>query len=187
MSFTRFNNDPCRTHKLLQESTGPGRYMIDVPGNGTKPCFMEDPFIRLQKWGANLQTDTINLESDLLGITRRIGRDCVDQKPTIVVHSNKVEYPVCLPFTEQPRATNPAWMVKDVEQNNFQYLPLDPQENTCMPFQNNLNTRLIERDNFRAIVPECQINSPGPLHMTPFSGTARPQGLCERNGTCGTI
>ena len=77
MAFTRFNNDHSRTRKLLQESTGPGRYMIDVPGNGPNPCFMEDPFIRLQKWGANLQTDTINIESELLGINRRNCRDCI--------------------------------------------------------------------------------------------------------------
>lgn len=187
MAFTRFNNDPSRTRKLLQESTDPGRYMIDVPGNGAKPCFMEDPFIRLQKWGANLQTDTINLESELLGINRRLGRDCVDQKATLVVKSKKVDYPVCEPFTEQPRATNPAWMIRDAEQNNFQYLPLDPQENTCMLFENNLNTRLVERDNFRAVAPDCFMNGSGHLNMTPFSGTARPQGLCDRLGSCGTV
>jgi hypothetical protein len=31
MSFTRFNYDPCRTKKLLEESTGPGRYMLNKP------------------------------------------------------------------------------------------------------------------------------------------------------------
>ena len=76
MSFTRFHDDPCRIAKQLQESTGPGRYMVDVPGNGAKPCFMEDPFVRLQKWGANLQTNTINLESELLGLGRNLNRDC---------------------------------------------------------------------------------------------------------------
>ena len=70
MSFTRFHDDPCRIAKQLQESTGTGKYMLNVPGNGDKPCFMEDPFCRLQKWGANLQTNSINLESDLLGLSR---------------------------------------------------------------------------------------------------------------------
>lgn len=187
MAFTRFNNDHSRTRKLLQESTGPGRYMIDVPGNGPNPCFMEDPFIRLQKWGANLQTDTINIESELLGINRRNSRDCIEKKTFSVANSKKVDYPVCEPFTEQPRATNPAWMVRDAEQNNFQYLPLNPQENTCMQFQNNLNTRLVEKDNFKAVAPECLQNGSGHLYMTPFTGTAKPQGLCNRLGTCGTL
>ncbi len=51
MAFTRFNDDRCRVEKQLQESTDPGRYMLDVPGNGTRPCFMEDPFSRLDRWG----------------------------------------------------------------------------------------------------------------------------------------
>ena len=65
MSFTRFKDDPCRIKKELQELTGLGRYMLNVPGNGDKPGFMEDPHIRMQKWGSNLMTNTVNLESDL--------------------------------------------------------------------------------------------------------------------------
>ena len=60
MAFTRYNYDDCRTKKKLQESTGPGRYRLNVPGNGSKPCFFNDPQIRLQKWGANLE-NVINI------------------------------------------------------------------------------------------------------------------------------
>ena len=48
MAFTRFNYDECRTKKKLQQQTGPSRYILNVPGNGSKPCFMDDPQIRLQ-------------------------------------------------------------------------------------------------------------------------------------------
>ena len=111
MSFTRFHDDPCRIEKQLQESTGPGRYALNVPGNGDKPCFMEDPHVRLQKWGANLMTNSINLESDLMGLTRSANRDCkgVNNYETQAVKSKRVRYPVCRPYTEQPRATDPAW------------------------------------------------------------------------------
>ena len=34
MSFTRFHDDPCRIEKQMQESTGLGKYMLNVPGNG---------------------------------------------------------------------------------------------------------------------------------------------------------
>ena len=57
MASTRFHDDRCRVEKALQESTDPGRYMLNVPGNGSKPCFMEDPHIRLQGWDANLMTN----------------------------------------------------------------------------------------------------------------------------------
>jgi hypothetical protein len=149
MAFSRFHDDPCRIKKQLQESTGPGRYMLDVPGNGTSPCFMEDPFIRLQKWGANLRTNTVNLESALNGVGNNLNRDCIEC--TNVLPKNKAfEYPSCQPFTEQSRAIQPAWTARDLEQTKNQILFLNPQEHTCIPFQNNLNTRIIERDHYKA-------------------------------------
>ena len=138
MSFTRFNDDPCRINKQLQESTDPGRYMLNVPGNGDKPCFMEDPYIRLQKWGANLHTNTINLESELMGLSinknnRNNNRDCIDKNQHNLdnVNNKAINYPNCNPITEQSRVTNPVWLYRDLEQNN-------------------LNTRILERDNFTA-------------------------------------
>lgn len=50
MAFTRFNYDPCRTMKSLQEATGPGRYIFNTPGPGCMPCYFEDPQVRLQGW-----------------------------------------------------------------------------------------------------------------------------------------
>ena len=64
------------------------------------------------------------------------------------VKSKPISYPTCASFTEQSRVTDPAWMYRDLEQVNWSILPLDPQENTCMKFQNNLNTRLLERDHY---------------------------------------
>jgi hypothetical protein len=52
--FTRFHDDPCRIVKQNQQMTGLGRYMLDVPGNGDKPCYMLDPQIIPQKWAGNL-------------------------------------------------------------------------------------------------------------------------------------
>ena len=68
MAFTNIKYDPCRIAKDLQLSTETGRYQIAVPGPGNNVGFSEDPFIRLQKYGANLRTNTINLESDSNGI-----------------------------------------------------------------------------------------------------------------------
>jgi len=112
---------------------------------------MEDPYIRIQKWGGNLRTNSINLESELLGVGRHANRDCPGQDNfrNFHVSSDKIEYPQCKSlFTEQSRATNPAWWYRDVEQTEWAHLPLNPQENTCFPFHNNLNTRILEKDYF---------------------------------------
>ncbi len=158
MSFTRFHDDPCRMQKQVQESTGPGRYILNVPGQGDRPSYMEDPHIRMEKWGANLMKNSINLESDLRGLTRKINRDLVGvnehaSKPS---QSKKPKYPVSEASTEQSRATHPAWMVKDLEQSNWNYLHRNPQEHVNIPFNNNLSTRILEKDHFVPRIPDIQ-------------------------------
>ena len=151
MAFTRFKYDNCRTKKSLQQSTDPGRWILNVPGNGDNPCYMEDPQIIPQKWGANLRTNTINLESDLRGVNRFLSRDCLgkNEYQKYNVPNQAIQYPTCNKLTtEQSRATNPAWWYRDLEQNNFEYPPLNPQANVCIPFQNNLSSRILEKDYF---------------------------------------
>jgi len=151
MAFTRFKYDDARTKKELQQSTDPGRWIMNVPGNGSDPCYIEDPQIIVQKWGANLRTNTINLESDLKGVNRQISRDCLgkDEYQKYNVPNQSIDYPTCNNlFTDQSRATHPAWWYRDLEQPNWEYPPLNPQVNTCLPFQNNLSTRILEKDYF---------------------------------------
>ena len=151
MAFTRFHDDPCRINKQLQESTGLGRYMLNVPGNGSKPLYMDDPFIRMQKWGGNLMTNTVNLESDLFGLSRLLNRDDITKEYRLhAAQTEKQTYQSASPYTDQSRATHPAWEFRDLEQTNWSILPLDPQKNTCFTFQNNLSTRILEKDVFVA-------------------------------------
>ena len=155
MSFTRFHDDPCRINKQLQESTDPGRYMLNVPGNGDKPYYIEDPYIRIQGWGANLRTNTTNLESNLIGLNQPLSRDCLQNNYLkTAVNSSPISYPSCCPsFVEQSRVTHPAWTYRDLEQTNWYYPQLNPQENVCFPFQNNLSTRILEKNNYVAKIP----------------------------------
>ena len=100
MAFTRFNYDDSRTKKKLQESTGPGRYSLNMPGNGSTPCFFNDPQIRVQKWGANLMSVVngapIDIDSDLTGRTRKLTKYCTNKKfpHTGTPVTEKVAYPI---------------------------------------------------------------------------------------------
>lgn len=156
MAETRFNSDACRISKKLQEMTDPGRYMLNAPGTGDKPCYIADPQIIIQKWGGNLRTNSVNLESELMGVNRPLGKDCLgkDDYKNHQFKSRQIRYPVCTNlYTEQSRAIMPAWTVRDQEQVDWYYLPLNPQENTCMPFQNNLSTRILEKDYYVEKIP----------------------------------
>lgn len=156
MSFSSIKCDPARIAKELEQSTANGRYMLNVPGPGSNVGFLEDPFIRLQKFGANQRSNTLNIESDLFGLTRTlVGNDNIpfNEYGLNSVKSDTVSYNVQVPTTEQPRAIMPAWTARDLEQVNWWTLPLDPQAHVCIPFQNNLSTRILEKEHFKPHLP----------------------------------
>ena len=159
MAFTRFHDDPCRIQKYLDETTYVGNYEINVPGNGDKPLFFNDPHLRMQKWGANLSHNQVELESDLRGQTRGLNRDLIKENNyTNYVANNNLYYVNSYPvnsneITGESRATHPAWTLRELDSintpnipNNFKYLLMDPQENICRPFHNNISSRIIEKD-----------------------------------------
>lgn len=79
MSFTRFHYDKARTQKRLQELTGPGRWVLNTPGQGVSPLFYEDPHMRLEKWGGNVYSNPIDVSSDLQGRNKILSRDVFQQ------------------------------------------------------------------------------------------------------------
>ena len=105
------------------------------------------------------------------------------------VQSEKIVYPECNPVTDESRVTNPAWWYRDLEQNHRYILPLDPQENTCIPFQNNLNTRILEKDNFVAKAPCVDSSSSGSLASQAFVGFGKNHNVnnCSHTQTCGKV
>jgi hypothetical protein len=149
MASTRFRDDQARKEDQLRQSTMPCDYIMNAPGNGPTPPFMEDPHIRLQKWGANLASNYTSLETSLMGI-RQSHRDCLGKdeynKPTISV--DNIQYPSnSLLTTGQPRATNPAWELRDNASERFgEPTFVNPQSNIFQPFNINTSTRILEKD-----------------------------------------
>jgi len=121
---------------------------LNTPGNGIHMPFQMDPQIRLQGWGANLYTNAIQLESDFRGLTRPLNRDVIQQNEYSlhVSDSNPYLYKQALPFIEESRATHPAWTFRDVEHARWEHPFINPQDNVEVPFQTNLQTRILEKD-----------------------------------------
>jgi hypothetical protein len=193
MSFTRFKYDDCRTKKSLQQATDPGRWILNVPGNGDKPCYMEDPQIIPQKWGANLRTNSINLESDLRGVNRYLNKDCLgkNEYQKYNVPNQAIQYPTCSQLTtEQSRATNPAWWYRDLPQNDWSYPPLNPQVNVSFPFQNNLSTRILEKDYFTpkrdCVLDETKQMLPSSYYLIRGGYVGGPT-VCTQTNSCQNI
>ena len=151
MASTRINYDESRTVNRLERSTNPGRYVLDVPGNGEQPYYIADSYVRMQRWGANRMTNVCDIESQLFNITKPLTR--CGRKIEPVKNTSKIHYPtVNASITEQPRTSLPAWLVRDNETMvDPKVLFMDPQENVAMAFQNNVATRLLEKDFFRGV------------------------------------
>ena len=148
MSFTRFHDDPARIAKKLHETTAIGKYIMNVPGNGSRMDFVEDPHIRLEKWGANLSKNAIDIESDLRCQTRSLQRDCVQYQQKSAVNKS-ISYGTTPSYVEQSRTIAPAWELRDVEQQRYTDLPFNTQAHIEIPFNNNLQTRILEKDYYK--------------------------------------
>jgi hypothetical protein len=151
MASTRFNYDPERTKKNLQQSTDSGRWILNTPGNGDKPYFMEDPHIILQKWGANRMTNQTELESELFVVNRKLNRDSLakDNIRTKLQTSVPIQYPTTNKLsTEESRSILPVWTARELEQTDWSYPLTNPQENVFLKFESYLDTRVMEKDSF---------------------------------------
>ena len=152
MSLTRFNDDSARIKKKLQEMTGVSQYQLNAPGPGVETPFFEDPQLRLQRWGANLRSNTTNLESDLIGIGRKLTKQTTDVK--YGVSTSTTDYGSRSAFIDETRASNPAWTIRDLEHTRWMQIANTPVPALAggiagtptpvnMPFMTNESTRLM--------------------------------------------
>lgn len=155
MSFTRFHDDPARVKKQVEESTYQGRYFLNKPGAGIDLPFFEDPHVRLQGWGANLHNNTVNLESDLYGLSRTLNRDQINandyQKKS--VRTTPYKYENLSPNTEESRSSHPAWTYRGLEKPRWETPYVNPQNNLERTFDHNIQTRILEKDNYVPKIP----------------------------------
>ena len=79
----------------------------------------------------------------------------------------------------------PAWTARDLEQTNWSILPLNPQENVCFPFENNLSTRILEKDYFVPKYPCVSDQNSLPVHPQQFVNN-NTKG-CSKINSCNPI
>jgi hypothetical protein len=147
MSLTRFNDDDARIQKRLQESLSVGLYQLNTPGPGPQNPYVEDVNIRLQKWGANLRNNTIEMESDFRNMNNRLSRNMKNYKDIEAVTS-EISYPSEAAYVDDSRASVPAWIFRDMETLRWEYPLEDKQKHVEIPFSFNEHTRMSLKDNF---------------------------------------
>ena len=150
MAFTRFHDDPTRIQKQLEESSFAGRYMLNAPGQGVDLPFVEDVHIRLQQWGANRRNNSVNLESDLFGLSRKLNHDLINENDykRYTAYTEESTYKTQSSFVEESRASHPAWLYKDLEQTRWETPFINPQNGLDRNADMNLPTRFLEKQQF---------------------------------------
>lgn len=157
MAFTRYHDDHARIYKGLEQSTFSGRYALDTPGPGTQLPYLEDSQIRLQKWGANMWSDSTNLESEFRGLGRHLNHGVATYRDASLHQGYQVSFPSCDKHVEESRVSHPAWMFRDLEQTRWEAPIINPQAHAIRPFENPIQTRILAKDNFTCVLPSCAL------------------------------
>jgi hypothetical protein len=156
MACTRFNYDKCRTLKYLQQSSDPGRYYLNTPGNGDNPAFVEEPHLRMQGWGGNLREvpggHPIDIDSELIGLNRKPTKHgCKNYDFNL--QTEERTYKSTSFNIDETRASHPAWQYRELSHARWEYPLINPQNNTEIPFSHNDNSSLLYKDNFKTQIP----------------------------------
>ena len=177
MSFERKRYDPCSYEQRLVVTTSPGNYMLQTPTNDCAPCDRDipaDPFIRYQAWGSTTCAPGIAIDdsSELLGLTRKAS-DCPSKNylPSDPIQQGKCRAPskpvddprTCRPPTEPTRLSNPPCTLRATGINRWEWLCDNPQDRAIIPFEWNINYRIVAKDNYRP----CMANPMDPSPTLP--------------------
>jgi len=150
MSSTRIRNDPIRISKENEIFTNEGRYQIDTPKWENRCEFFEDPHIRIQNWEGNKYSNRIDIENDILSYNKPLSRDYLEKDVYINYSPSNLKYPnynnCSKTITDDSRSVLPPFIFRGMEINRFEEPFINPQNNIEIPFQTNINTKLIEKD-----------------------------------------
>lgn len=157
MAFTRYHDDQARIKKGLDISTFSGKYALDTPGPGTRLPYMEDSQIRLQQWGANMWTDSTDLESEFRGLGRHLRHDVATYKEKSEYRGTQISFPSNDMHVDESRVSHPAWMYRDLEQTRWEAPIINPQAHAMRPFDDPIQTRILAKDNYTCVLPSCKM------------------------------
>jgi hypothetical protein len=194
-SFTRRQYDGCKTTDDLRVTTGPGRYQIGTPPQYNNASFAPEPTIRQQMWGASLNSQFIktDVESDLLNLNRPTTKTICNQYDPTTDKINQAESELMkeesFPQTFS-RLVDPPCTMRSTGWNRWEWLCENPQENAMMPFDNNITSRLQQKDQYRPCIhtpmgptgviptPSANVSAMGGLLPGPYSNQ---QAAASRN------
>ena len=157
MSFTRFHDDQARIRKKIWNQCNE-RLHVNVPGNtsGMQVPHFDDPHLRQQRW-SHIMTNMVGVESVLRNSVKPLNRDELslnnykNQKvPGSGLFGSRTVKPDIVKNTivSESRSTHPVFEYREKSTHRNDYLWHNPQKFVFMPFQNNMDTNILEKDHY---------------------------------------
>jgi hypothetical protein len=154
-AMTRYKYDLGKMVENNEITTGPGRYVLDVPNRFGNAAYVPNPTTRMQKWGAShdMSSTKTDVESDLWNIARPTTKSvCGQFDPN--TDPQRILTP--MPETDLPqtfaRLVDPPCTLRGSGWNRWEWLCENPQENVMIPFEWSVNTRHANKDGYNANV-----------------------------------
>jgi hypothetical protein len=164
MSWTRLPYDVCSHEYQIAQSMSPGAYYLTTPSTSCMPCHSDDPHIRLQSQGVSISKNTplIDIDSELIGITRNLSKCperqyipgvCSPNAKLCVDAVNVYNFKDCFPKIEDSRFSAPPSTLRCTGWNRWEWLWTDPQYAVQIPFDHQIDSIQLAKDNHRPCLP----------------------------------
>lgn len=159
MSFSKLPYDKCAYESYLQESKAVGEYMLNTPMNNCKKnCFFTSPYVRLDKIGVATckNKELVDVDSELLGLNMKNVKCPKERKFDSQYCDNNVlkDCEDTFMSPEDTKISNPPCTLRGTGWNRWEWLCNNPQETAIMPFERDIQNRIIVKDNHRPCLPK---------------------------------
>jgi len=161
MAFSGLSYDVGAYKKALDQSSAIGARMIQTPIIDCKACL---PINSVADNVVKQNTNLVDIDSELMGLNKRLS-NCPEQKYVELCKDGEAtpkcdnvvglkHLPVCnnIP-TDYTRLSNPSCNIRGIGNNRWESLCQNPQARLEIPFSNNINSRILAKDNHRPCIP----------------------------------
>ena len=155
MSFNRLNYDRDAYSQDLRESVGSGLYALNTPISDCQSCFPPD---NENSKGMNSSVcanrTLVDVSTELRGQTRPNSKvDKYMPEPDFCASTRLRDCRSDI-HTEDTRLSNPPITLRGTGWNRFEWLCRDPQKNALVPFDFNVQNRIVAKDNHRPYIQQ---------------------------------
>lgn len=158
MSFTRNKYDAQNYNRDLFQTIRPGHFRTNLPRNECDGCL--NPNAHNASFGNSIYNENLmDVDSELMGLnvknTKCPEKDFNPERSNEQFkNSNKTHYADCPNFVgENTRLSNPTCTLRGTGWNRWEWLCQDPQDKAIIPFNIELNTSIMTKDDHRPCVP----------------------------------